>query len=172
MKVAVKINGLLLDQVRRDLARPHFFAHERVGFLTAGAAASPDGLMLLVRGYIPVGDEDYEVAPNVGARIGSNAMRKAAQAAYRPASTLLHVHTHGGRGYPRFSGVDLESARTFVPGFFQSCPKMPHGLLVLSNDAATGILWLDPRKRPIPIDRFIRIDQPIVEQWRAQYELA
>lgn len=172
MRVGLKISGSLLDQVRRDLARPHVFAHERVGFLTAGAAAAPDGLMLLVRGYIPVADEDYEVAPNVGARIGSNAMRKAAQAAYRPASTLLHVHTHGGRGLPRFSGVDLESGKTFVPGFFQSCPKMPHGLLVLSNEGATGILWLEPGKRSLPIGRFIRIDQPIVEQWSAKYELA
>lgn len=172
MRVGLKISGSLLDQVRRDLGRPHFFAHERVGFLTAGAAGAPDGLMLLVRGYMPIADEDYEVAPDVGARIGSNAMRKAVQAAYRPASTLLHVHTHGGRGLPSFSGVDLESGKTFVPGFFQSCPKMPHGLLVLSNEGATGILWLEPGKRPLPIGRFIRIDQPIVEQWSAKYELA
>jgi hypothetical protein len=58
MKVALKITGSLLDLVRRDLARPHFFAHERVGFLTAGAAAVPRGLMLVVRGYMPVADED------------------------------------------------------------------------------------------------------------------
>lgn len=172
MRVSLKIAGPLLDQVRCDVARPHVFAHERVGFLTAGAAIEPDGLLLLVRGYVPVDDEDYEVAPGVGARIGSNAMRKAAQAAYRPASTLLHVHTHGGRGLPRFSGVDLESGNTFVPGFFQSCPKMPHGLLVLSNDGATGLLWLEPGKRSVPIDRFIRVDQPVVAQWSAKYELA
>ncbi|WP_439373034.1 hypothetical protein [Bradyrhizobium sp. DASA03120] len=121
MKVSLKIAGSLLDQVRRDLARPHFFAHERVGFLTAGAAAVAGDLMLLVRGYMPVADEDYEVAPGVGARIGSNAMRKAAQAAYRPPSALLHVHTHGGRGLPKFSGIDLESGDKFVAGFFQSC---------------------------------------------------
>ncbi len=172
MKVALKITGSLLDLVRRDLARPHFFAHERVGFLTAGAAAVPGGLMLVVRGYMPVADEDYEVAPKVGARIGSNAMRKAAQAAYRPASTILHVHTHGGRGLPGFSGVDLESGNEFVPGFFQSCPKMPHGLLVLSDNGATGLLWLEPGKPSMSIDRFIRIDQPLVEQWSAKYELA
>jgi hypothetical protein len=173
MKVALKITGSLLDQVRRDLARPHFFAHERVGFLTAGATATPGGgLMLLVREYMPVADEDYEVDPKVGARIGSNAMRKAAQAAYRPAAALLHVHTHGGRALPGFSGVDLESGNKFVPGFFQSCPKMPHGLLVLSNNGATGLLWLEAGKPSVSIDRFIRIDQPIVEQWSAKYELA
>jgi hypothetical protein len=101
MKVSLKITGSLLDLVRRDLARPHFFTHERVGFLTAGAAVVPGGLMLVVRGYMSVADEDYEVAPKVGARIGSNAMRKAAQSAYRPASTLLHVDIHGGRGPSR-----------------------------------------------------------------------
>ena len=47
MKVALKITGPMLDLARRDLERPHFFAHERVGFLTAGAAAAPGGLMLL-----------------------------------------------------------------------------------------------------------------------------
>lgn len=172
MNVTLKIAGSLLDLVRRDLARPHFFAHERVGFLTAGAAAAPGGLLLLVRGYMPVADEDYEVDPKVGARIGSNAMRKAAQSAYRPASALLHVHTHGGRGLPGFSGVDLKSGKEFVPGFFHSCPKMPHGLLVLSDNGATGLLWLEPGKPSVSIDRFIRVDRPIVEQWGAKHELA
>ncbi len=172
MKVTLKITGSLLDQVRRDLVRPHFFSHERVGFLTAGASVVAGGLLLLVRGYMPIADEDYEIAPDVGARIGSNAMRKAAQAAYRPASAILHVHTHGGRGLPKFSGIDLESGKKFVPGFFQSCAKMPHGLLVLSDNGATGLLWLGSGEPSVPIDRFIRVGHPIVEQWSAQYELA
>lgn len=172
MKVVLKINGPLLDLVRLDLARPHPFAHERVGFLTAGAAAAPGGLMLLVRAYMPVADEDYEAAPGVGARIGSDAMRKASQAAYRPVSSLLHVHTHGGRDLPGFSGVDLESGNKFVPGFFQSCPKMPHGLLVLSDNGATGLLWLDRGSPSVRIDNFARIDRPIVRQWSAKHEMA
>ncbi|SIT56153.1 conserved hypothetical protein [Mesorhizobium prunaredense] len=172
MKITLKITGALLDQVRRDLARPHAFAHERVGFLTAGAAAMADELVLLVRDYIVVADDDYELARDVGARIGSNAMRKAAQAAYRPASALLHVHSHGGRGLPRFSSVDIESGAVFVPGFFQSCPKMPHGLLVLSDDRATGTLWPGAGRHPVAIERLVRIGQPIVEQWGSNYELA
>jgi len=173
MMTTLKIDGKLLDEVRRDLARPHFFAHERVGFLLAGVAGLPDDdLLLIVRSYQPVADEDYEAAFGVGARIGSNAMRKAVQAAYRPPSALLHVHTHGGTGRPRFSSVDLESANEFVPGFFQSCPKMPHGLLVLSDDAATGQLWLERDGRPRPIKHFMRVDRPIANQWSAPYELA
>lgn len=173
MMITLKIDGQMLDDVRRDLERPHFFAHERVGFLLAGVAAVPGGdLLVIVRDYLPVADEDYEAALGVGARIGSNAMRKAVQAAYRPPSVLLHIHTHGGRGRPGFSRVDLESAEEFVPGFFQSCPKMPHGLLVLSDEAVTGNLWLAPSSRPIAIHRFVRVDRPISTQWSASHELA
>ena len=172
MKITLKINGFLLDGARYDLERPHRFAHERVGFLTAGVAATRDGLVLMVRNYMPVADDDYEMAHDVGASIGSNAMRKAVQSAYRPASTLLHVHSHGGRGKPGFSGTDLKSADEFVPGFFQSVPKMPHGLLVLSNNAATGILWLKAAARSVAIERFVRVDRPITEQWSGHHELA
>jgi hypothetical protein len=165
MTVHLKIDGRMLDDVRKDLQRPHHFAHERVGFFTAGAADLGDRLLLTIRDYMPVADEDYEVDRKVGAKIGSAAMRKAVQSAYRPAATLLHVHTHGGRGKPGFSRVDLNSAVDFVPGFFETTPRMPHGLLVLSNDAAYGLLWLANDRAPITIDQFQRIDAPLQREW-------
>ncbi len=172
MKIKLKIAGHILDWVRNDLRRRHPFAHERVGFLKAGAADAAGDLLLTVLSYMPIADDDYENGHGVGAQIGSNAMRKAVQAAYRPPSALLHIHTHGGRGVPGFSPVDLDSAREFVPGFFQSCPRMPHGLIVLSNNAATGLLWLSPNRPPEPIAQFIRVDRPIVNQWSGSHELA
>lgn len=171
MKVCLKINGNLLDAVRRDLHRPHPFAYERVGFFTAGVAELGDRMLLLVRDYMPVADEDYEIDYKVGAKIGSAAMRKAVQSAYRPTATLLHVHTHGGQGKPGFSAVDLNSARVFVPGFFETTPRMPHGLLVLSNDAAHGLLWLASDRLPVTIDQFQRVDTPLQREW-GNHELA
>ena len=165
MTIHLKINGRLLDAVRQDLHRPHPFAYERVGFFTAGAADLGDRLLLLVRDYTPVVDEDYEIDRKVGAKIGSAAMRKAVQSAYRPAAALLHVHTHGGWGKPGFSGVDLDSAMAFVPGFFETTPRMPHGLLVLSNDAAHGLLWLASERPPAIIDQFQRVDAPLQREW-------
>lgn len=172
MRITLKVYGGLLDRIRVDLARPHAFAHERIGFLTAGACMAGDELMLLVGGYIPVSDGDYEPVHGVGAQIGSNAMRKVVQAAYRPQRTILHVHTHGGHGIPSFSAIDLESANTFVPGFFQTLAKMPHGLLVLSDDAATGILWRDRSTNPVPIDRFVRVGACLSRQWSNDDALA
>ena len=123
MMATVKIKGAMLDDVRGDLSRPHAFAYERVGFLTAAATATPGGLLLTVRDYLPVADGDYERDPFVGAKIGPAAMRKAIQAAYRPPLSLLHIHSHGLLGVPRFSRTDLESAHEFVPGFFGPIPS-------------------------------------------------
>jgi len=166
MKVSLKIMRGLLEHVRQDLKRPHSFAYERVGFLIASAAGTPRGILLTICDYQPVDDEDYERNESVGAEIGSDAMRKAVQAAYRPQRTLLHVHTHGGLGRPEFSSVDLISAEEFVPGFFYPVPKMPHGLLVLSDDDASGLYWQQPEQKPETISDFIIVGGPYTRNWR------
>ncbi|MCJ0766126.1 hypothetical protein [Variovorax terrae] len=164
MKTHIKIAGPLLSAIRADLHRRHPFAFERVGFLTAGARWTGDGdLVLLCRDYQPVVDEDYERSSSVGARIGSNAMRKVLQAAYQHKSAILHIHTHGGRGRPEFSAVDLNSARDFVPGFFNALPQMPHGIVVLSNDSARCLLWTGPKDRPRHVDGFQQVGAPLIK---------
>jgi hypothetical protein len=162
VRARLRIQNVLLDHIRLDLHRPHRFAYERVGFLTAGAATvSDDELLLVARDYKPVADEDYVPDPTVGVKIGPEAMRKAAQFAYRARSTLLHVHSHGGRGRPDFSGVDLRSGAEFVPGFFHSVARMPHGMLVLSDDSATGLLWLGPDDRGAYLVEFVGVGAPV-----------
>ena len=61
--VRFKVSSALLDEVRRDLARPHAFAHERVGFLKAGLAISECNCAILVHSYAPVADDDYLKEP-------------------------------------------------------------------------------------------------------------
>lgn len=157
----IKILASTLASIRADLSRPHEFAHERVGFLTAGAVALPDGrLMLVGREYRPVDEEDYIPDPTVGVKIGSGAMRKALQLAHRPPAALLHVHTHGGLGRPDFSGVDRRSAGEFIPSFFNPIPRMPHGILVLSDDSAKGLIWVTERSPPLPIVDIISVGAP------------
>lgn len=161
MKARIKIPTTMLATIRRDLARPHSFAHERVGFLTAGAALfDGNGLLLLARDYQPVDEEDYVRDPSVGVKIGADAMRKALQAAYRPAAALLHIHTHGGLGRPHFSGVDRRSAAEFIPSFFNPVPRMPHGIVVLSDNGANGLVWVDPRQSPVTITDIISVGGP------------
>lgn len=163
MKIRLKLPTTMLGAMRQDLARPHRFAHERVGFVTAGATwVDHRELLLTARAYDPVADADYVPGRTVGVKIGPDAMRKALQSAYRPPSALLHVHTHGGYGRPAFSGVDRRSAAEFVPSFFNPVPRMPHGILVLSHDSATGLLWVDPSRDPIAFDEITSVGSPYI----------
>lgn len=157
MRATVKITTKLLAEVRADLARPHPFAHERVGFLRTAAAWAPEGLMILCRDYLPVEDGDYERTTRYGAQIGSEAMRKAAQAAYVDKTGLLHIHTHGGVGRPEFSRPDMGSAPKFVPGFFNSVARLPHGIVVLSDDSARGLIWIGKKDSPFYVDGFVEV---------------
>lgn len=158
MMATLKINGALLDRVRADLARPHPHAYERVGFLTAGACTAAEGnLLVLTNGYVSVDDEDYEINPRVGAAIGRTAFRKALEVAHRTRSSLLHVHSHGRRGLPGFSKIDLVSGVQFVPSFFSVIPAMPHGMVVLSDTHATGLVWSNAAAAPTYFSRIARI---------------
>jgi hypothetical protein len=161
MRARIKLPTAMLAEMRKDLHRPHPFAHERVGFVTAGVCAVEGGdLLLLARNYRPVDDDDYLPDPSVGVKIGSGAIRKALQSAYRPPAAVLHVHSHGGRGLPEFSGVDRRSAREFVPSFFNAVPRMPHGIIVLSHDSATGLLWFGPDKAEEYVLEFVAVGVP------------
>ena len=164
MRAHLKIPRSLVLQIRADLHRAHSFAHERIGFLTAGATQRSNGdVLLITREYSPVDDDDYEHDSSCGARIGGSAFRKALQLAYRARSALFHIHSHGGSGIPDFSGIDLESGAEFVPGFFEAIPSMPHGMIVLSNDRAAALLWLDKRTPPIRISSFAFAGAPMTK---------
>jgi hypothetical protein len=166
MKIRFKITSALLAAVRADLWRPHAFAHERVGFIAAGLASAHDELLILAQAYRPVRDEEYLPDPTVGAMMGDQAIRRARQWAMDDRVAIFHVHTHGGRGIPGFSGVDNRENAKFVPNFVSVAPQCVHGAIVLSDTAAFGQVWFG-RTSPRPfIAAFSEIGMP-VRSWRA-----
>ena len=95
MRVLFKITSSLLEIVRGDLLRPHAFAFERVGFLSCRFAdLKPFGLIILACDYLSVADGDYVKDSTVGAMMGSEAIRKALQFAYKNDVGMFHVHMH------------------------------------------------------------------------------
>ena len=162
--IRLKITSALLDEVRRDLVRPHAFAHERVGFLKAGLAISECDCAILVHSYSPVADDDYLKDPSISAMMGPNAISKAMAAAFEDGVALFHVHSHRGEGIPQFSSVDLRENRKFVPDFFKVRPQRPHGAVVLSDTYVYGQVWLDPSETARPIDQF-QIVGPHYRKW-------
>ena len=166
MKVYFKITTALLTNIRIDLRRPHPFAHERVGFISAGLSASGDGVLALAREYRPVRDDEYLRDPSVGAMMGPDAIRRALQWAMLDGVALFHVHTHGRYGIPGFSGIDLRENSKFVPDFFKVAPQCVHGAIVLSDTAAHGQVWFGGSQPHHSIASFIEIGMPL-RKWGA-----
>ncbi|MGY4231113.1 hypothetical protein ACVIIW_000060 [Bradyrhizobium sp. USDA 4449] len=166
MNIRFKITTALLGAIRDDLRRPHEFAHERVGFISAGLAAAHDELLILAGSYEPLRDDEYLRAEGVGAMMSEQAIRRARQQAMDSGTAIFHVHTHGRRGIPGFSGVDNRENAKFVPNFVSVVPQCVHGAIVLSDTAAFGQVWVG-RAGPRPfITHFTEVGMPI-RDWRA-----
>lgn len=139
-----RVTSSFIQEVRRDLSRPHAFAHERVGFITVRAASGADGLVLLAEKYYPVADGEYVRDNTVGAMIGQEALRKALELALLQGVGVFHAHMHFPSARLSFSSTDLREQAKFVPDFFKVCPQMPHGAVVLNDKALAGRIWTAP----------------------------
>lgn len=163
MKVVFKVVDRLLDRVCADLARPHEFAAERVGFFACRPASlAIEGIVILAHDYRPVEDQDYIDDPAVGAMMGPSAIRKALEFALNNKAGIFHVHMHEHAGRPRFSRVDARESAKFVPDFWNVRPEMPHGALVVSRDSLYGMCWYPGVSAPIEIGDFVVVGFPIV----------
>lgn len=161
MKTTFRITDQLMDQIHLDLSRRHRFAHERVGFICCQIGEMDNELIVLAQRYEPVADEDYLESDRVGAMMGPSAIRKALQAAYQRGYAMFHVHRHEHLGAPDFSRVDLTESAKFVPDFWKVAPRRPHGAIVLSRDAAEGLIWHASGRAPAPVENIYSIGRGI-----------
>ena len=148
------------EQVRRDLSRAHVHAHERVGFISAKAAATESGLTMIASDYHPVTDEDYVQDASVGAMMSEDAVRKALQICWTSKCAMVHVHMHEHKGLPWFGRLDLHENGRFMPDFFNVQPGLPHAALVLSHDAAAGLVWTVRGRPPVRFDEVVEVGRP------------
>jgi hypothetical protein len=139
--ITLRISSDLLAEILHDLRRPHDFAAERIGFLHCKQCALRSGRLLLGYKYCPIRDDQYLEDDSVGASFNGSAIREAMQTALTEGCSVLHVHLHGHRGRPGFSGVDKREMRQIMPCFVNLCPDRIHGALVLSLDSATANIW-------------------------------
>jgi len=165
MKTTIRIPAPLLKAIGVDLARPHAFAAERVGFLFAFASGlDTDRPLILARDYVPVKEDEYIRDMRVGARIDANAIRGVRQRIIGQQESAFHVHAHIGRGMPRLSRTDIAQLPPVVQSFCTTCPTKPHGLIVLSDDSIASFIWMPGMRANIagevvvvglPMQRFI-----------------
>jgi hypothetical protein len=165
VRIEVKVVGPLYREILRDLARPHSFAAERVGFVFGriGSLASRGKVILLTR-YHSIPDNQYIDDATVGARIGSEALIWATQAVYHGRSAregIFHIHLHGHRGETSMSSVDSREIRRLMPGFQSVGANAAHGIIILSMDHGSSWVLLPTSKELVRADAVTVIGTPI-----------
>lgn len=162
MSVQFRLPRWLYEQIRGDLSRPHPFAAERVGFLSArpgNQTASP--LLVLFTNYSVVPDADYIDDMTSGARIGSSAIRATMQRILDERSGGFHVHMHPHIGRPYFSKMDLREGPRLIESFRNVAPNLPHGMLLLSEDSCLGQVWLPKHTSLVAANRISVVGYPL-----------
>lgn len=143
MSIVFRIPELLFDSIKRDLARPHAFAAERVGFLYARVSdLDSDHPQILGYDYELVKDDQYIRDRTVGARIDATSIRGVRQRVLSRQEAAFHVHAHIGYGIPRLSRTDIAQLPPVVESFRTTCPQVPHGLVLLSDDSVGSFVWM------------------------------
>lgn len=151
MRIILKITKDMLDEMKNDLARPHPFASERIGFIYVRRGTLAEGQLLLATSYQPVRDEHYakaKVDDLVGAIINRYAITEAMQKALTTSEGVFHVHIHHFDLFgEQFSEVDLKSLNELMPSFYSISKNALHGALLITPKNLLGKYWA-PDKTP------------------------
>ena len=161
MNLLIRLTRGLFDRLQQDLRRPHHFAAERVAFVFGRGAATPTGDIVVLSTFDPVEDDDYEEDPRVGARIGAKAIHRALQRASTLGAAAFHVHVHEHAGTPRLSRTDLRELPPVMQPFAYVVPKQPRGILLLSDDECSGLVWPTGRESPVPANAVTIVGAPL-----------
>ena len=162
MNFKLRAASRFFDDVRRDLARPHPFAFERVGFVYARESPIDAGASLLLPfAYAPVADDHYIPEEGVGACISGDAIREAMAFVLNEDACVFHTHMHENAGTPRFSRVDVRNYPGVVRAFQNARPQRPHGALLLSKDAAVTRIWPVGSDQPLTAGIVVSVGRPM-----------
>lgn len=165
MSASLKLTGRLHNTIVQDLMRPHPFASERVGFVFGRVGSGPDGakIVLLTR-YHVVSDDQYIDDPEVGARIGPEAMTWSMQAVHRGRAQregIFHIHLHPHCGPTGMSTIDQKEIPRVIPGFCAVGTSSPHGIIILSLDHGVSWIWFPGCANAVKAEQVSVIGAPI-----------
>lgn len=149
----IKMTGSLHEEILRDLPRRHPFASERVGFVLGRMGSlQNNGKLILLNRYHSIPDDQYLDDPEVGARIGTDALTWAMQAAYHCRATrqgIFHVHLHDHPLEPDMSPLDRSEIPKLIPGFQSVSREAAHGIIIFSRDHGSAWVWPPGTKDPV-----------------------
>ena len=169
----LRIPETLYAVVKEDLARPHAYAGERVGFLVGRTVKTQtSAVLVLLHDYWAVADEHYIEDELVGARIGSDAISAAMKRCANGRLALdgiFHVHLHEHFGPTGMSRTDQKGIPPMIHGFAAMNRDAVHGIIILSKDHGRAWLWRDKSMSGTAADKLVVVGSPIsaLEEGRA-----
>lgn len=163
MKIEIRIPGAIRAEVLADLARPHPFAFERVGFLSAASALlGIDHYLVLVTGYNPVPDDHYIDDDTVGACISGTPIRAAMQRVLDEGKGQIHVHLHDHEGPTGPSSTDRRGLPPIVRSLAAVGPRQASGYLIFSADSAWAELRVPDVGVPVLATKITSVGFPLL----------
>jgi hypothetical protein len=128
----------LLQQLR-EMTRPNARRPEPLALLRARYASEDAGNVIVGIGAIPFPDSAYVTGP-AGANFDTDWLVRIANREIAVNIGLLLVHSHGGLGFPRFSGVDRRTNTHVMAPLAIGVEVAPYGALVLSDMHAAAVM--------------------------------
>jgi hypothetical protein len=162
MKINLRIPRNLYNQALSDIARPHSFAAERIGFFYGRIGTISDNeFLVLISSYGAVPDECYIEDAYCGARINSTAIRNAMQKALSQKCGVFHVHLHAWNGRASFSTTDRKDQGKLIQSFKNAMPQQAHGQIVFTYNNYAGLVLLPDIERTAPITGLSIVGTPL-----------
>ena len=123
-------------------ATAHLFERpEQVGFFIARYDAS--ARRFLLTGWRGLRTDELAYQSSCHVEIADEAKTDAIKWATREGATLVEAHSHGGRGFPEFSGSDWSGFRDWVPHVRWRLRNAPYAAIVVSGGSLDAIAWID-----------------------------
>tara|TARA_B100001971_G_scaffold162689_1_gene153001 strand:+ start:3825 stop:4325 length:501 start_codon:yes stop_codon:yes gene_type:complete len=162
MNVQIRVHQNLYEEAFRDLRRPHPFAYERVGFLSSSTVQiDPEHVLVLLTDFHSIPDDHYLENPDVGACIGTEAIRAAMQRSIALQAGQIHTHIHEHWGQPHPSSDDLEGVPPINRSLSLTSPNQTSGYLILSHNSAWAELNVAKSGLITRADKFTVVGFPL-----------
>lgn len=162
-EIILRFSSDLEKQVRDDLERPHEFASERVGFISASHIKLSSGkYIIFLKEYFLVPDEFYINDPLVGARINSSAIHDALQRIIDTKKGSFHVHLHSfQKQNPEFSKTDLKDNPEIVKAFSFAGRDQIHGMIIFGAKGFNALVKVPGDTELIQVSKITSIGYPM-----------
>lgn len=144
LNIKIRIPKSIYADMLNDLDRAHPFAFERVGFAFATTTTiDENNIVITFTDYKSVHDDDYIDDEYVGAKINTDAIRKAMQYCLDFGQGGFHVHLHNHKGKPTPSKTDSIGLPGIVDSLKNITGDQANGIFILSEDAFYAVVKID-----------------------------